>query len=148
MSPIKNNKIYYDQPLYNDFYDEGVVLVGDIDESIKNLFNNISQFDRHRKPRLYLQINGSWYNAIIPNRYGYKHQNYTFVGRPSWFEYVHHKTDSLNIPGFIPVSPKQHVPLNFISNHTTKLDFSTYAISPILFDKFEVSNDKTIILPG
>ena len=148
LSPIKNNKIYYDQPLYNDFYDEGVVLVGDIDESIKNLFNNISQFDRHRKPRLYLQINGSWYNAIIPNRYGYKHQNYTFVGRPSWFEYVHHKTDSLNIPGFIPVSPKQHVPLNFISNHTTKLDFSTYAISPILFDKFEVSNDKTIILPG
>lgn len=147
-SPFKNSAIYYDQPLYNDFYNEGTVLVGSLSVPVQNMFNQISQFDKHRKPRLYLQVRGSWYNVALPNRNGYNHQGYSFVGAPSFFEYVHHKKNSKNIPGLIPIPPKQHIPLEFVGNHPTKFDYSTSPIKPILFNKFEQSAARSIVIPG
>lgn len=147
-SPFKDSTIYYDQPLYEDSYSPGMVLVGDLTTPIQNMFNQISQFDKHRKPRLYIQVRGSWYNVAWPNRNGYKHQGYNFVGLPAFFEYVHHKKNSKNIPGLIPIAPKQHILLSFVGNHPLKFDYTTGPITPILFEQFERADKRSIIVPG
>lgn len=148
LSPLKNNNIYYNQPLYEDTYDQGLVLIGDLNQHIKSIFNSLSELDIHKKPRLYLNISNFWYEAQIPNRGGFKHNNQTYVGPPTYFEYVHHLTHSKNIPGILPVPPKQHVYFHFIGNHPNKFDGTVNPPVPILYDKFTESSSKTILFPG
>ena len=147
-SPIKDGAIYYDEPLYNDGYSAGCVLIGDLDDEIKSLFNKINDFDIHKKAKLYLYVRNSWFRVDIHNRGGFKHLNSTFVGPPTYFEYVHHVRDSKNIPGLFPIPPKQHTQLFFVANHPTSFNSKTTKKNITLFEKFTESRNRTIILPG
>lgn len=148
LSPFKDDNINYDEPLYGGGYSGGMVLIGDLDPLVQNTFNNISQFDLHKKLRLYLKINNNWYYAHIPNSGGFKHEDRTFIAPPTYFEYVHHQKDSKHIPGLVPVAPKKHTEFRFISNHPVSFNGDTVVQTPVLFEKFTRSDIRNILLPG
>ena len=76
---------------------------------LKDIFNTISFFDIHRKPRLYLKRGGCWYMANLENRGGFEIAGKTYIGKPRFYEYIRHATDATYTGCIIPGIPKKPI---------------------------------------
>lgn len=117
-----NNNIFlsYDKKLfYPDapFSDSGVVYYGEINDTLKRVMQQIQGFSEHRKPRLYLQLNGLWYEYKTANLFGFYNHNTLYIGEPNIFEYLDDERAYSTTGPWIPVSAKTHIDFNFIYNY-------------------------------
>ena len=98
----------YDKELFNGSYDDGIVLIGDLNIKIKKILDTIGSFDNHKKARLYLKLNDKWLEYSIHNTFGFV-QDQVYIGEPYVFEHtLNDKTKFTNGP-IIPVSAKQNL---------------------------------------
>ena len=149
-TPIKNSGIFYDKAISPDEdFDSGFCLYGLMNNRVINSINSIGSFDKHKKPRLYFQIQGKWYEYDNPNRGGFKSNNEIYIGKPAIFEYLSDKQKSKNLPATAPSIPKQHIEFNYLYNHYN-YNLNKSPGFPLLSNKFSytVSNPKEIIIPG
>lgn len=112
--------IDYDKELFrpDDTYEQGQMLIGEINDKLKETLRQISEFDNHKKLRLYLSINNQWHEYNDPNIFGFLKGEEKYIGQPYLFEYT--EQDNLtNLPGpILPVSPKEYLNFNFFYNFT------------------------------
>jgi hypothetical protein len=120
-----NHNIYisYDKDLFepsSSFKDTGVVFYDTINDSLKRVMEQISNFNNHRKARLYLKLDSVWYEYKNPNLFGFYNQNTLYVGEPFIFEYLEDEKEYSVIGPCIPISAKKHLDFNFIYNYPHK----------------------------
>lgn len=117
-NPIKNNRLYYEHSLFGSNFDTNKgILYGTISENIKTLANAVSNFEKHRKLRAYIKIGQYWYTINTSNKGSYTKNNKTYIGKPKYFEYVSNKANSISLPMFFPLAPKQLFSWSFFLNH-------------------------------
>jgi hypothetical protein len=118
-----NLYIDYDKALFNSdssFYSNGSIYYGEINPSVQRAINQIGQFSNHRKPRLYLQLNGVWYEYNTPNLFGFYNQDMLQIGKPFIFEYLDDESKYSIVGPWLPTSPKKHIDFNYIYNYPNK----------------------------
>lgn len=76
---------------------------------LKDIFNTISFFDIHRKPRLYLKRGDCWFMANLENRGGFEIADKTYIGKPRFYEYLRHITDATYTGCIMPGIPKKPI---------------------------------------
>jgi hypothetical protein len=98
----------------------GIVLYGEMNDTIRRTISQINDFDNHRKLRLYLFINNGWYEYSIPNIGGFYNNNNLSIGPPFVFEYLNNEKDTTAIGPWLPAVPKKNIDFNFIYNYPIK----------------------------
>lgn len=148
-TPIKNNKLFYDQPISDSIeYDDGFCLYGSLTKQALNVIRDVNNFDKHRKLRLYLSVDGRWYEFQHPNKGGYILNNQQYIGVPNIFEYIARLESSKGLPILLPASPKTHIKYNYLYNHY-KYNKQTIPEFPLLSNSFSYDNStKEITIPG
>lgn len=133
---VKNdNRLFidYDRYLFEDneenrdtFSSEGSVLIGYMNPATKLVLNQIDSFERNKKLKLYLYINGQWHEYAPDHSFGFGKDNKTYIGHPFMFDYSENDKIS-NISGpIVPTSAKKHLPFNFIYNYIDINKFNIY----------------------
>jgi hypothetical protein len=145
--------IDYDKELFRPDYpfEEGKILIGEMNDKLKEALRQIGEINNHKKLRLYVKVDNQWWEYNDPNIFGYFKENQKYIGQPYLFEYT--RTDNTtNLPGpILPVSPKLHLGFNFFYNFTYPGSNTTRpnAYYPITNTKFVRKKDKTkIVIEG
>lgn len=125
-SPItrRDNKLYidYDKRPFSDdesetdYNTDRFVLIGDFNKTIKRTLSKIDDFDS-KKLKLYLYINGKWYEYAKDHSLGFIKNNNTYIGDPFFFEYSSNDSASKIKGPVIPVSAKTNMPFDFVYNY-------------------------------
>ena len=98
----------------NQFFGPINALKAPLTPYVKSLFNSISSFELHKKPRLYLNRGGCWYIAKFHNRGGFEIADNTYIGKPRFFEYTRSVNDFSYTACLLPGIPKKPITLNSI----------------------------------
>lgn len=116
-----NYIIDYDKASFSpdaDYGDSGIILYGEMNDTIRRTISQINNFDNHRKLRLHLFINNQWYEYSVSNIGGfYNSENKLNIGPPFVFEYLSNEKDATAIGPWLPTSPKTNIDFNFIYNY-------------------------------
>ena len=152
-TPIKNNKIYYDSPLNTDSmddFDNGACYFDTLSNRSINAIRSITEFQAHKKLRLYLLINNKWYEYLSSNLGSYVVNNNRYIGSPILYEYLSDESRSLNLPSVLPTTPKEHISFNYIYNDYGFKHGFTNPNFPIKDNKIQYNrnNPKELIIPG
>lgn len=153
-SPLKNGKIYYDNPLSDsnsiDNFDDGFCLYGTFNQRMLNTIRSINSFNNHKKLRLYLFINNKWYEYNNPNTGGYTVNNNIYIGKPIIYEYLSNKNKSQNLPSVLPSIPKKHVNFDYVYNHYNYEKTKSKPIFPLTNNTFtyNTNDPKKIFIQG
>lgn len=153
-SAIKDDTIYYDAALRDtgtaDTFNEGFCLIGSFTPRVINAINNLHQFDYHKKLRLYLLINGKWYQYNGSNTNSFKVNDVVYPGRPLIHEYIPNKNFTKGLPSVFTAPVKQPNRFNFVYNkYNTNIPAQPLEF-PIMSERFYFSDqDRTVItIPG
>jgi hypothetical protein len=149
-SAIKDDTIYYDAELRGNNFDEGFCLVGSFTTRAINAINNLHQFDYHKKLRLYLLINGRWYQYNGSNTNSFKVNNIIYPGKPLIHEYIPNKNFTKGLPSVFTAPVKKPNKFNFVYNkYNTNIPIQPLEF-PILSERFYFSDQDrtTITIPG
>lgn len=130
-SPIiykKNTKNYffnYENEIFNTPYNDGYVFVGKLNDNIKKIFNQVHNFDNHKKLRLYIQIGETWYEYRGSNAFGFIQHDTLYPGVPLAFNYLNDEKKN-NIYGpIIPSVPKKISQIPFLYNYGNRPLYSS-----------------------
>jgi len=145
--------IDYDKEVFRkeEKFKDGTMLIGEMNDKLKETLRQISELNNHKKIRLYLKIDNQWWEYNDPNIFGYFKDEKKYIGQPYLFEYTK-KDSTTNLSGpILPVSTKEHLDFNFFYNFTYDL-FNTQRTNtyyPIVNTKFTRGRDpKKIIIEG
>jgi hypothetical protein len=108
--------IDYDKELFGGEDHAGTILVGTVNDRFTKVLNQINNFDNHRKPKLYLKIQGKWYYYNAPNLLGFIKDNKLFIGEPNLFEYTKDDKTSKFLGPILPTAPKEHINFRYMYN--------------------------------
>lgn len=145
-NPISDNRPSYEYSIFgNTFNTNKGILYGNINANIKNLFNSVSNFELHKKLRLYIKIQGKWYTLKTPNRGSYTLNSKKYIGKPKIFEYLREQTKTKNIPLIFPLPPKYLFPWNFYINHSK---FTNISVANDTESSYPFINGRDFIVSG
>lgn len=121
----------YDKKLFHGTYNEGIVLIGDLNIKIKKILDTIGSFDNHKKARLYLKLNDKWFEYSIHNTFGFV-QDQVYIGEPHIFEHtLNDRTKFINGP-IIPIAAKQNLLFDIKYNPVGTGEISTLSSYPLM----------------
>jgi hypothetical protein len=146
--------IDYDKDYFrpSETFNSGSIFIGDINQSFKKVIDQISNFDNHKKLRLYLQLSDGWYEYSVPDTFGFINDNSLYIGEPYVFEYLKKEDQSISVGPWTPSCPKKPIEFDFLYNFypTGNSTFSfnnNYPIYRISFNKSN-NNRKKILING
>ena len=120
-SPFINNRVYTDYKFNagttSNLEDNKGIYYGTIQENMKKLCHQVSDFNFNRKLRTYVKQGNVWYQLATQKRGAYTLDNKQYLGRPRLFEYLKNVNNSQRIPMLFPAPPRQLFAWNFFLNH-------------------------------
>lgn len=154
-SVVRDNNLIsyidYDKEVFREDaeFQDGKMLIGEMNDKLKETLRQIGELNSHKKIRLYLKIQNQWWEYNDPNIFGYFKDGKKYVGKPYLFEYTT-KDNSTDLSGpILPVSTKEHLDFNFFYNFTYDLFNTKNTYYPIVNTRFLRGRDETkIVIEG
>lgn len=134
----------YDKKLFGGSYNDGMVLIGDLNIKIKKILDTIGSFPNHKKIRLYLKVNNKWLEYGVDNTFGFI-QDQVYIGEPYVFEdSLNDRTKLTNGP-IVPVAAKQNLLFDIKYNPVGTGEINVLSSYPLMDNEKILGNSYNLV---